>query len=173
MTDKREEGGYIEYKAVFLNGVFVEICDESKEYGAKGPGFEVRIVRSYAGAVATLKRGAYFANVDGTTDDKRHGSTTSWIELYKNRTGASANICAACGVRAGSGWQFQIVGGHCTTANITGPLPVKLPAGSNDVFIIPICNPCNVSRKSDVLTCRADTKILHLTNFMRVVRDAD
>jgi hypothetical protein len=176
MTDGKKVE-YIEYKAVFFKGEFVELYNESKDYTAiygpkdENPDFSIRIVRSWPvdqRPPARLAIGAQFVNVDGTTFDDKHGQGTSWIGIYQAFTGGPVNKCMGCGAEYNppSG---HIVGGHCALPG-PGVPPRKVDPGSNDVFIIPICSSCN-GKWDKTFECKENTPILRLTNFMKLAED--
>ena len=111
-------------------------------------------LRSTDARVVTWEAGTEFANViDSTYDPKRVNGYENkyWKELYGLMTGECNTQCATDRVfydsvtrepKTGKSCKKPIVGGHV----IRGQNACKIAAGSNEVFILPICQSHNSSK---------------------------
>src|SRR5262249_14429005 len=97
-----------------------------------GPGDKIVTVDSVWGGTVAFSHGEAFANVIGSTSDPKIAGLT-WLTLWANQFG-TPNICTS--------YQFNgfncsgfLVGGHV----VTGQQAKVMPAGSNAVYIFPIC----------------------------------
>lgn len=120
-------------RAVYRNGVFLELHDPENEYET---GDKVFSASTVFGGLITLRPDANFANItNAATDPKISGYP--WMQLWNHYYG-EANVCASKHYNYGEGTfncSSTIIGGHV----ILGKQPGVVPQGSNTVFIIPIC----------------------------------
>ena len=96
-------------------------------------------VRSTFGGPVTFASTDVFANVIGSSGDPKVEGL-AWIQLWK-RTYPTATVtqCSSFDFPTGFGCTTNFVGGHV----IKGQTAQVVAAGSNDVFIIPICQKHN------------------------------
>jgi hypothetical protein len=124
---------------VYENGVLKEPYDPDKEYGEDTQVFNIQ---STFGGTMVLAGGTDFANVIGSTPDPKPAGTKAWRELWEVTFKVVGNQCASegfMGFKCGTPY----VGGH----SIFGQVPGEVPKGSNNVFIIPICQQHNTNNK--------------------------
>ena len=124
---------HAELLLVYKSGQFAGLYDPNKDYG---PDFTIKPIESVWGGTVQFNYGENFANVIGSTYDPRIGGN-SWIRLWENQFGA-ANICTSYQYQ-GFNCNNYLVGGHV----IVGQHAAVVPAGSNSVYIMPICNAHN------------------------------
>lgn len=148
---------YLNLCVVYRRGRFLELFDQSREYE---DGDEVHPFESVYGGTATFPVGAPFANVIGSTHDPKIKPYTSWVALWEAKVGVMPTKCESFdydGFKCGN----DVLGGHV----VKGVLAERVPAGSDDVFIFPICSKHNKNDKVHMaaLTYRTAVK---LNNYM-------
>ena len=118
---------------VYHKGHFVEFHDPEKEYGEE---YSIHNILSTWGGEVTFAATDNFANVIGSTGDKRIAGL-SWLQLWQKQFG-QAQTCASLYYQnfPCSGW---LVGGHV----LLGKVATNVPHGANYVYIIPICTSHN------------------------------
>ncbi|AUP80212.1 hypothetical protein [Flavivirga eckloniae] len=126
---------YLETLLVYKKGEFVGIYDPKEDYGDD---YSFKSIESVWGGEVTFNYGENFANVIGSSHDPHIGGK-SWIGLWQAQYGL-ATTCTSlnykgfhCNVSSG------LVGGHV----ILGTVALKEPAGSDSVYIMPICTAHN------------------------------
>jgi hypothetical protein len=105
--------------------------------GALGPGDVVQTIESTFGGEVSFSQNEPFANVIGSDDDPKIGGL-SWVRLWAGQFGYYPNVCTSYQFK-GFGCGDTILGGHV----ITGQTARVVAAGSNSVFIMPICQQHN------------------------------
>jgi hypothetical protein len=115
---------------IYQNGVFKEFYDPDKAYDASHT--LVHALSVWYGEI-TLSATDYFANVLGSTTDPKIASL-SWIALWRNQFGTPT----ACSSYNYNGFTCgtTLYGGHV----VLGTAAQNVSAGSNKVFIMPICS---------------------------------
>ncbi len=118
------------FLVVYRDGEFQGLHEPGRDYG---PGAQVLTIESVFGGEVTLSYGEAFANVIGSTNDPKIAGLT-WLQLWARQFGVYPIICTSYqsnGFACGS----QLVGGHV----ISGTQAKTVAAGSNAVYIFPIC----------------------------------
>ena len=121
---------YLNLCFVYRDGKFLETYDPARQY--EPPDFKTTVDSVFGGTV-TWALGADFANVIGSTDDPKPPGYTSWIQLWRAYFGTPAS-CTSLNFQ-GFPCTNTIFGGHI----IAGQTATRVSAGSNDVYIFPIC----------------------------------
>jgi hypothetical protein len=124
---------YLNTLIVYKENEFVGIHDPNLDYGE---GYSFKSIESVWGGTVRFTQGENFSNVIGSTNDPHIGGL-SWIKLWENQFGP-ATICTSYQYN-GFNCNNHLVGGHI----ILGKQAQKVPAGSNSVYIMPICNANN------------------------------
>eukprot|EP01034_Spumella_vulgaris_P030985 gene30985-38290_t len=132
------------------------------------PGEKLIHINSIWWGETTLSPGEYFSNVIGSTGDPQVGGK-SWIQLWAAHFGAySPWLCSSWQFGGGYGSAFPctndgtLLGGH----SILGTTAVKVPAGSNNVFIMPICAKHN-SNDSYYMSAIKNVRGVALHNYLQ------
>ena len=103
----------------------------------------VNHLQSTWGGTVTFKQGEHIANVIGSSSDPKINGQ-AWIELWERQYGLE-DMCTSHDWASGKkftcndGSQANRIGGHI----VTGTTAKRMPKGSNDVYIIPICKAHN------------------------------
>lgn len=128
---------YMDLLAVHRGDQFVEYYDPAKSYGSEYRYVGVESI--YAGTVMWAVNGN-FANVLGSTGDPKHG-VASWVTLWALHCngGVLPINCTSNGFPVGFACNAPLYGGHIIAAAAAAPMP----AGSNNVYLLPICNSHN------------------------------
>lgn len=124
---------YEQLTAVYKYGNFVELYDPTKTYDSSFNLFHIDSV--WYGEIY-LNNFDYFANVIGSSHDPKIAGK-SWIQLWQAQFGV-ANTCTSFNFN-GFACSGNILGGHV----ILGKSAKVVQAGSNSVFIMPICSAHN------------------------------
>ena len=127
-----------------------------------GDMIEIDDIRSQFGGTITFATTDVFANVIGSsTDPKVDG--LAWINLWK-RTYPTATItqCSSYDFPTGFGCTTNFVGGHV----ILGQTAQVVAAGSNDVYIIPICQKHNKNNNVYMRPIK-ENRAVWLKNYLR------
>ena len=107
-----------------------------------GDMIEIDGVRSQFGGAVTFAATDVFANVIGSTGD-RPIDNLAWIRLWERTYNTTATQCSSFGFPTVNNTPFpcttNLIGGHV----IKGQTASVVPPGSNDVYIIPICQKHN------------------------------
>lgn len=126
---------------------FLGVYDPEKEYPSGT--IQRHPIQSQWGGEVTFKFGENFANVIGSTGDKRVGGLP-WIRLWTQQFNVSNPTCTSLHWASGIPNSFNcsnppllpnIIGGHI----ILGHVAQQVPHGSNSVFIMPICKAHNAN----------------------------
>jgi len=123
-----------QFMTVYRDGVFQGFHEPGRQYG---PGDEVLTIESVFGGEVTFNYQEAFANVIGSTPDPHIGGL-SWVQLWANQFNTWPVVCTSYqsfGFNCGN----TFVGGHV----VTGTVAKSMPAGSNSVYIFPICHAHN------------------------------
>ncbi|KAH7108441.1 hypothetical protein BKA62DRAFT_22641 [Auriculariales sp. MPI-PUGE-AT-0066] len=154
---------------VHVDGEFLCSYDELNQHEIKGK-LEIWDIFSSFGGTTTFPTGTQFANVLGSTPDKKVKGK-SWIALWNATFGPPAAAqCSSLGYpKDSAGNPFACnagaanqVGGHV----ILGTTAQTRPPGSNDVRIIPICKKHNnVNYTRDMLPVTEHRAVV-LTNYL-------
>ena len=125
---------YLNLLTVYRRGEFLGLYDQGREYG---PDDVVATIESVFGGEVTFKVNEAFANVIGSTHDPKIAGQ-AWLNLWVNQFEVYPTICTS--------FQFQgfpcgsvLLGGHV----VIGKVAQNVPAGSNSVYIFPICKSHN------------------------------
>ena len=127
-----------------------------------GDVIQIGDVRSTFGGTYTFASTDDFANVIGSsTDPKVDG--LAWINLWK-RTYPTATItqCSSYDFPTGFGCTTNFVGGHV----ILGQTAQVVAAGSNDVYIIPICQKHNKNNNVYMMPIK-EKRAVWLKNYLK------
>jgi hypothetical protein len=148
---------YHQLYLVFRNGQFLETYDHTRQYK---PHDTVHLPESTFGGVVTMDYGQNFANVIGSTNDPRINGL-SWIQLWTNSVRLGyPTVCTSQGYNNFPCSNY-LVGGHV----IIGNQARIVAAGSNDVYIYPICSPHN-NNDGVSMAALMYTKDVWLKNYM-------
>lgn len=128
---------YMDLLAVHRGGRFVEYYDPAKSYDSEYRYVGVESI--YAGTAMWPVNGN-FANVLGSTGDPKHG-VASWVALWALycNGGVSPINCTSNGFPPGFVCNAPLYGGHI----IAAVAAASMPTGSNNVYLLPICNSHN------------------------------
>jgi hypothetical protein len=121
---------YQQLLAVYRDGTFHGFYGQIDDYG---PGDVVQTIESTFGGTVQFNAGENFANVIGSSNDPKISGKT-WVNLWADQFGVYPNICTSFKY-LGFGCGSTIYGGHI----VTGQVAKAMPAGSNAVYILPIC----------------------------------
>jgi len=121
---------HLQFLTVYRRGEFLGSYDANRAYG---PEDTVVHVESVFGGEVTMNYAENFANVIGSTPDPKIAGLT-WIQLWARQFGSYPTICTSYNY-GGFACGPSLVGGHV----ILGQHAAVVPAGSNSVFIFPIC----------------------------------
>lgn len=176
LTAEQEENCKVVYKLDDKGGAaFAEFWNPKAEYTDE---YLILPLRSTFDTTEDLTKGQAFANVSGSTVDPKP-APGSWIGFYESKVAPCNSCCAepdtiynsahnkidgtvyfswyeertlkyseqtfTCGCRPSNTAHFGIVGGHV----LKGTDSRVVPLGSNDVYLLPICdhhNSCQVNR---------------------------
>jgi hypothetical protein len=126
----------------------------------------VNYLQSTWGGEVTFTKNENIANVIGSTPDPKI-SGKPWIEIWERQYGledscTSHNWASGKTFACNDDTRSNIVGGHV----ITGTTAKTMPAGSNNVYIVPICKAHN---NNDNVYMRADVYVkgIWLKNYLR------
>lgn len=126
----------------------------------------VNYLKSIWGGQVTFTKNEHIANVIGSSSDPKI-SGKAWIEIWERQYGTedkctSHNWASGKTFACNDDTRANIVGGHV----VTGKTAKAMPAGSNSVYIIPICKAHN---NNDNVYMRADvyTQGIWLKNYLR------
>ncbi len=121
---------YNKLLTVYRDKKFHGLYEPGTEYG---PTDDLFTIESVWGGTVQFNFQEKFANVIGSTNDPKIAGLT-WIQLWAKQYGFYPTVCTS--------YQFNgfpcgnsLVGGHV----VTGTVATKVPAGSNSVYIFPIC----------------------------------
>ncbi|RSH89959.1 hypothetical protein EHS25_001945 [Saitozyma podzolica] len=128
---------YLNLAVVYRQGQFLELYDRSSQYETTD---EIRPVDSVWGGEVKMTKNENFANVIGSTPDPKVGR--SWIDLWRKQFGYPTS-CTSLSFPKGFDCGPTLVGGHV----ILGKKATKVAAGSNNVYILPICKGHNNNDK--------------------------
>lgn len=121
---------YRKLMAVYRDGVFRGFYGDVGDYSA---GDVVLGIESTFGGEVTFNWNEAFANVIGSSGDPTIGGL-SWIRLWAGQFGYYPTLCTSDHFK-GFPCGNTILGGHV----IVGKQAKEMPAGSNSVYIMPIC----------------------------------
>ena len=96
----------------------------------------------------TFSQDQSFANVIGSSGDKKV-KHLAWLRLWEQTFNTRAVVCSSKGFPRGfqcSDPKVRLVGGHV----IKGKKDSRVPPGSNNVYIIPICQKHNLNKDVNV-----------------------
>jgi hypothetical protein len=116
---------------VYYKGKFLESYNPNKEYDND---HSLLTMESVWYGEIYLQGNESFANVIGSTGDPKIAGKT-WIKLWSNQFGAPTTCSSLNFNGFACSNPMVIVGGHV----ILGTTAANVPAGSNNVFIMPIC----------------------------------
>ena len=120
-----------DFRVVYRAGTFLGLYEPGRFYGPEDT--VVHIDSVYRGTKTLMKR-AKFANVIGSTPDPKVGSR-SWLRLWILKTQKGRPFrCTSLGFNRFN-CNTLFVGGHV----VSGTAAKRMPAGSAQVMIIPIC----------------------------------
>jgi hypothetical protein len=125
---------YKQFLTVYRDGVFHGLYEPGLDLG---PQDKVLTIESVWGGTVHFNVNEAFANVIGSARDPKIAGK-SWLNLWTDEFGVTPNICTSYqfnGFRCGT----TFVGGHI----VTGTVARTMPAGSDSVYIMPICHPHN------------------------------
>jgi hypothetical protein len=149
---------YLALCAVSRNGQFLEPFDPTHEYEADDI---VRLPESQYGGVVAWPTSLPFANVIGSTDDPKPDGFTSWKQLWSTKVGITASTCTSLSFPVGFQCNLSLIyGGHI----IQGQTASRVAAGSNDVYIFPICVAHN-NDDSIYMSCQTYNTAVWLVNY--------
>jgi len=154
---------------VYHQGRFVEFYDESKTYGAD---YIIGDFQSVYKGLATFATGQHYANIIGSTDDPKHGEP-SWIALWRKAYKvANPTNCSSYHFSGTPGGgpittpfdcRGRWVGGHV----ILSDYAAEVAHGSDNIFIIPICNAHNSNNKIYMEPVH-DNRAIVLSNYFKM-----
>lgn len=137
------------------DGVYLGTFDPTREY-PEGTTMTHHLLSTWGGTV-NFRLNENIANVIGSSSDRIHPNPMPWIELWERQFGMES-ACTSHNWASGNFFacndsvQANRIGGHI----ITGQVAQARPAGSNDVYILPICkahnNNNNVYMRANVYT---------------------
>lgn len=146
------------------DGAFLGVYDPEKEY-PEGT-LMTNHIESTWGGVVFFNKNEHIANVIGSTPDPKLPGSKPWIELWERQFGLE-DECTSHNWASGNAFpcndhdKKNIVGGHV----ILGQVAKRMPNGSNNVYIIPICKKHN---GDDSVYMRADIYLrgIWLNNYL-------
>jgi hypothetical protein len=121
---------YQQLLAVYRDGRFHGFYGQLDDVS---PGDVVTTIESTFGGTVHFNAGENFANVIGSSPDPKIAGKT-WVNLWADQFGVYPSICTSFQY-GGFGCGYTIYGGHI----ILGKVAKAMPAGSNAVYIMPIC----------------------------------
>ncbi|KAI0710816.1 hypothetical protein C8Q76DRAFT_73217 [Earliella scabrosa] len=147
-----------------------DILENTTAVYMPGDIFKIGGVSSQFGGRETFDEGQPFVNVKGSSRDQKIGNK-SWLRMWKDAFGVKHDQelqCSSYGygkTPEGTSTRFActktIVGGHV----IKGKEPSKVPHGSNDVYIIPICQKHNKNENIQMSAVTSKCHAVRLDNY--------
>ncbi|KAK4935839.1 hypothetical protein LTR66_015409 [Elasticomyces elasticus] len=155
---KLEQAVYHDLCVVFESGVPTAIYNPDL-HAVLGAHQAVGLPESTFAGSATWATNSPFSNVNGSTSDPKPNRETSWMNVWRAVWGADPAQCSSYHFN-GYNCNGNLIGGHI----IAGMVRQSVTRGSNDVYIIPICNSHNGTNQ--YMEVVSNDKAVRLTGYL-------